>query len=1079
MENRRPDVGRVLGRLKDFQRASVDHVFRRLYTDADAVDRFLLADEVGLGKTHVARGVIARALDHLWDDVPRLDVVYLCSNAEIASQNIARLWLPELGKENAFASRITLLPLHTGDLKGRKVNFVSFTPGTSFDLRSRSGIMLERALLYALLDDAWALKGKAPQNLLQGDAGVDSWQSYLHWFRTEGGEIDAGLRQDFLRELDKHPEVQERFWQACERFSRARKHIPREDRELRNAVVGELRRMLARSCIKALEPDLVILDEFQRFRHLLSGEDEVARLAQDLFSYEGAQGQRTKVLLLSATPYKMYTQSYESSEEDHYGDFLRTTRFLFQSDQSSAEFERELAEFRKGLQSEDASPGMLTSARSAVEQRLRRVMCRTERLGVTPDRNGMLVDKTHQTPAPSLGEVRAFRALDALCRSLEVGEPVEYWKSSPYPLNFMDRSYQLKRVIADKLETAPAEIAGMLSAAASGLLPWKAVQTYEPVDPGNARLRALMASTIDTGGWKLLWVPPSLPYYAGRGAYADPGLRGFTKALVFSAWQMVPRAVAALASYEVERRMVRQGGSEVKYDELRRTHRQLLRFARSSEGNRLTGMPLLTLLYPSPALAAQADPLALARVLNSEGREVTADAMLEQAMLVMERLLEPHLARAREASGPEDESWYWVAPLLLDREQFGPSMSAWITSEGETSWRAAQGDPEESTHFTEHVEQAAMALQTPPHMGRPPADLARVLAKMAIASPAVAALRALGRRWPQNLDTPAFLGAAALVAMGFRSLFNQPEVTLLLRGLDPREPYWERVLDYCVDGNLQSVLDEYVHMLGDQLSEGVELAKGISRLASEIHAALSLRTVRLDVHDFELGERPALVERSVRCRYAVRFGDGMAEEGEEETREDQVRAAFNSPFRPFILASTSVGQEGLDFHPYCHAIHHWNLPTNPVDLEQREGRIHRFKGHVIRKNLATRLGITAIEGEMEPWAALFARAAKERAPEMSDLVPYWIFEGPHKIERHVPLLPLSRDHDRFANLKRSLALYRLVFGQPRQEDLLRYLEAVAAEGREEELLASRIDLSPITMHLEATGTDSTSRKHPE
>jgi len=28
--------------------------------------------------------------------------------------------------------------------------------------------------------------------------------------------------------------------------------------------------------------------------------------------------------------------------------------------------------------------------------------------------------------------------------------------------------------------------------------------------------------------------------------------------------------------------------------------------------------------------------------------------------------------------------------------------------------------------------------------------------------------------------------------------------------------------------------------------------------------------------------------------------------------------------------------EGLDFHHYCHAIVHWNLPSNPVDLEQRE-----------------------------------------------------------------------------------------------------------------------------------------------
>ncbi|WP_413818578.1 helicase-related protein [Sphingobium sp.] len=71
-------------------------------------------------------------------------------------------------------------------------------------------------------------------------------------------------------------------------------------------------------------------------------------------------------------------------------------------------------------------------------------------------------------------------------------------------------------------------------------------------------------------------------------------------------------------------------------------------------------------------------------------------------------------------------------------------------------------------------------------------------------------------------------------------------------------------------------------------------------------------------------------------------------------RLSSVRDAFNSPFRPFALATTSVGQEGLDFHPYCYRLYHWNLPGNPVDLEQREGRVHRFKGHAIRLNLAHR-----------------------------------------------------------------------------------------------------------------------------
>jgi len=118
-----------------------------------------------------------------------------------------------------------------------------------------------------------------------------------------------------------------------------------------------------------------------------------------------------------------------------------------------------------------------------------------------------------------------------------------------------------------------------------------------------------------------------------------------------------------------------------------------------------------------------------------------------------------------------------------------------------------------------------------------------------------------------------------------------------------------------------------------------------------------------------------LKRRSVRCRFALRFGDAQSEVEGQETRSDQVWSAFNSPFRPFVLAMTSIGQEGLDFHQYCHEIYHWNLPSNPIDLEQREGRIHRYKGHVIRRNVARRNPFPANASKFkwlaDPWRELF------------------------------------------------------------------------------------------------------------
>jgi hypothetical protein len=172
-------------------------------------------------------------------------------------------------------------------------------------------------------------------------------------------------------------------------------------------------------------------------------------------------------------------------------------------------------------------------------------------------------------------------------------------------------------------------------------------------------------------------------------------------------------------------------------------------------------------------------------------------------------------------------------------------------------------------------------------------------------------------------------------------------------------------------------------------------------------------------------------------------------------RESTIRAAYNSPFRPFVLASTSVGQEGLDFHIYSHAVVHWNLPGNPVDLEQREGRVHRYKGHAVRKNVAAEYGLAALNPEFcDPWSAIFAAAQADNSEEDSEIKPFWIFTRPGGavIERYVPALPLSRETQQYRRLLRTVGAYRFFIGQPRQEDLIRYVG--------EDISWLRIDLTP-------------------
>jgi hypothetical protein len=535
---------------------------------------------------------------------------------------------------------------------------------------------------------------------------------------------------------------------------------------------------------------------------------------------------------------------------------------------------------------------------------------------------------------------------------------------------------------------------------------------------------------------------------------------------------MVPRAVASLVSYEAERRMMRAPHPRARLtQEDWKKQRGLLRFGMSQD--RLTGLPLLLLVYPCLTFARDCDPRELAR-----GARLTAAEVRSQFTARINGLIEK-LGIVQEPSSSTDDRWYWLAPMLLDFAEFPVAAKAWWNrTELAQTWAGIEeGDEDEG--WSSHVEQARQTLNSirsgEEHLGTPPDDLSEVLALAASAAPATAAMRAYARA---SRSDPAMClplrDMAARTGRAFLSLFNHAEVIEAVRTEFRGEPYWERVLEYAHAGGLQAVLDEYTHLLRESLSVAALPAAAIAeKIGTELIAALTIRAASLRIDEVTAppyAREIKLNPEPMRIRFAMRFGDDRPDEvvplvfdgASAGTRKDRVRAAFNSPFWPFVLVSTSVGQEGLDFHHYCHAVTHWNLPSNPVDLEQREGRIHRYKGHAVRKNVAAAFAAEALgHGDSDAWETVFDLGRTGRSVQENDLVPYWLFPGDAKIERHVPALPFSREVERLYELRRMLAIYRMVFGQSRQEDLITYLLAEIPEDERDAVMAElQIDLSP-------------------
>lgn len=1014
---------------KPFQQATIDAALG-VFNTSTGYRRFLVADEVGLGKTVVASEIIRRMSEGRTEP---LRVFYVCSNLAIAAQNLSRLvsFLPNDERDSAIASvdRPSLMP--TRDPPAHHgVQVFSLTPDTALPLRGgrrREGRMEERALGIALLEELLPTKIPRLYRTLRVNAGVRRFGHLVRHYRKEikyGRITNHSFRMVFRSAL--------RF----ELGLKPRQHLPTGIRTFLEKksggldLVAAIRSGLAVAALQQVQPDIVILDEFQRFRDLLDESSEVGDRSNPASS-DDAEASRVlqairgngvdhqpALLLLSATPYTPYRGRRDAtSYGDSAKDFFKLISFLYGGDQIGCKVAKRTAtlfevvgeELRKGMPLSKRAK----SARDELSSTLTKVMSRTERLQLSLP-NYSQSDNGGICEATLLPEdVSVFRHLTKCFRPDDHSWSVPFWQSVPLPMQSLGSRYKAWKN-AESIEPPPD----------TTLTPSMRLHFDTIGEWPHPRLRALL-SEMSPQQLQLPWIAPSIPWWSlddgWKSSKSKSSLQG--KLLVFSRFRAVPVALSGLISYTLESRLLGQNRSTktLGYEEV--THNQHL----AAHPERPS---LLVLFHPSPILAGL-DPL-----MRKASTVDSAKAAIRRQLSMLLRDL--GISFVRRVEHRPRKPWQLLA--MIERR-------AKVWDKSKLAWEAVVFDQQQSPGEVAGTRLQAMIQRWEAEglEALTEIDIERELKPLialALDAPGVVMARALKRHWPEAFDDENFHHLTRLCWRGLRAYFDSPWFVAALTK-EKKQQFPDAIRRAVIAGNLESVLDEHFWYLSATSSGNWK------RSIFTLETSLRLRTSNVVFHQ----HGPDTPPMRLRCHSVVPLNEARATQtsgaGVDAAREtadipwrpEEVRNAFNAPFWPHMLVTTSIGQEGLDFHPWCRSLAHWDLCSGPVALEQREGRIARFAGLSIRRAIVEHLGQRDFSSRSNesPWTRLASLAERELSDE-TGLSPWWIASGA-TTDNLVFTIPGSEQSARLAHLHRERALYRLVIGIPEQTDLLDLIAA--------------------------------------
>lgn len=1019
--------------------------------------RFLLADEVGLGKTIVAKGVIRcmmckllkKELDELPEEKPQektetreeviksmragnryyyFHVLYMCANTNIAKQNEVKLGLRETEEKAVkqsqaeWTNRSSCLSRKIFDIdvryicdgSGKKQVKVKQVPSLDVSFRQ---VLDDYGEIYGKDDGIYVyLDNIVNENFAARLIILPITPKISGKIKGKGNKDERQYIWNLINAFEKYDEIDYETTDIKDQFEKLMEYYQKNvDESIKesesNAFANDVdnnawetvRENISDITLKWLKPELIIYDEFQNFREIMT----------EYTASQKLDSQEPYALMLSATPFRMYLSDNQAEQDEKNADLTKVCEFLTQKqDENPSDLSDSLKAYKSALEDFSKSSGIsertVLEKKKAFESKMSQVFSRMERINVLRNLDLPVQDAGQRTEYPC-GKVPQLYEYAKELHDYAIGgtdnQKVEYAKRMPYMFSFMtakrsskgiqeiQEGYRLKKAFDDKVKTG--EIKAIADARSyvlkddfddltKALGNWHGVyletllQVLDFTDKNVKNWADELGCTEDEirenhpGAARLLWIPSVVNQESLRGAFSEH--RGYGKTIMFADRVAVPRMMAGLISREVERR-------------------------------------LLWLIWQ-----------------KQKNKQEVVSAGIEQGEFI--KNLKAVQEKVQKLANKRN------AEKTLERKQ------------------------KYTIFFTSSIGMYAV--------------------------------------WA-TLGLREFVARAAL---GYPDSVSEDEKMVLGDATQANRFYEEckeQIEQYCTYGLYETVLAEWMYM------NDTDAPNKVSEILFPSHRSTK---IEISLYTKDSGAGITQEKRKIDTYYARCIG--LSKDDDKVSTIDNLQKAFNSPFAPFVFATTSVGQEGLDFHYYADRIVHLAIPANPTAFEQREGRINRRNCLAIRRKViewygdrnngnSETYGQEAERNEVVKYVKqtldgafqnaenqILGSVSKDSKSWLKDsilkcgMIPHWLLV--RKIEsvsekngdscyelagirRIVPYFYVSNMMTRYHNMLKTLQLYRSVIGQADPEELL---ERLMVKHSKEEIENLFVDFSPYSSDISGT-----------